>query len=234
MELAMKVWLKYKKEVAENTVLFGFAPDGELSYTPGQWVRLKLYLQHPDEKGDERYFSIVNPDAENIEIATRISDTGYKQTLSAMQFDDAAWISQIGGSLTMPEASNKEIVMVAGGIGITPFKCMLDHAAATGDRRPMTLLYSNKNFDNAAFYHELKKIDAEKDNIRVIFVMTRQEDWPGPKGRINSDFLKQTLPSPEKLHYMVAGPPNFVNGIGTALEEIKATDTHFEKFFGAS
>ena len=230
----MKVWLKYKKEVAENTVLVGFAPEGEISYTPGQWVRLKLSLQYPDEKGDERYFSIVNPDAENIEIATRISETGYKQTLSAMQFDDAAWISQIGGSLTMPEASNKEIVMVAGGIGITPFKCMLDHAAATDDRRPITLLHSNKNFNNAAFYHELKKIDAEKDNIRVIFVMTRQEDWPGPKGRINSDFLKQTLPSPEKLHYMVAGPPNFVNGIGTALEEIGATDTNFEKFFGAS
>src|SRR6056297_2235970 len=141
MENSMKVRLQYKKELAENTTLFGFTPDGPLSYRPGQYVRLKLSLKYPDKKGDERYFSIVHPDAENIEIATRISDTGYKQTLSAMQFDDAAWISQIGGALTMPEASNKETVMVAGGIGITPFKCMLAHAAATGDKRPMTLLY---------------------------------------------------------------------------------------------
>jgi len=230
----MKVRLQYKKELAENTTLFGFTPDGPLSYRPGQYVRLKLSLKYPDKKGDERYFSIVNPDAENIEIATRISDTGYKQTLAAMPFDENAWISEIGGSFQLPEAPDKEIVMVAGGIGITPFKCMLEHAVSKKDTRPITLLYSNQNFDKTAFYHELNKLDTDNANIRVIFLMTRQEDWTGPKGHINGGFLKQTFSSPESPYYMVAGPPKFITAIEAVFEEIGAWDTHFEKFFGAA
>ncbi|MEZ4578437.1 MAG: FAD-binding oxidoreductase [Desulfobacterales bacterium] len=79
----MKILIKEKQEIAQGTVLFTFdAPGAGLSWEPGQYVSLKLDLRFPDEKGPQRYFSIVNPDPENgrIQIATRVSDTWFQKT----------------------------------------------------------------------------------------------------------------------------------------------------------
>ena len=52
----MNVFLKYKKEIADDTVLFGFEySDEAFLYKPGQFLCLKLDLKYPDEKGPERF-----------------------------------------------------------------------------------------------------------------------------------------------------------------------------------
>ena len=224
-----------KKEIADDTVLFGLgSPDETLSYTPGQYVCLKLNLKYPDEKGPERYFSIVSPDGPNgnIEIATRISATGFKQTLANMQTGDAAEITKISGEFILPENADKEIVMVAGGVGITPFKCMLENLVFKEEKRRVTLLYSNKNKANTAFYDELFQMEQAGYLSNVYFVMTRDDTWPGPKGRMNANFIAENIPGYAKKHFMVAGPPNFVGGISQALEELEINEIRLEKFFG--
>ena len=122
--------------------------------------------------------------------------------------------------------------MVAGGVGITPFKCMLEDLVAKNEKRGITLLYSNKNRANAAFYDELAEMEKKEVLAKVYFVMTRDDSWPGPKGRMNADFIAGAIPDYQRRHFMVAGPPNFVGGIGKALEELKIDDVKFEKFFG--
>ena len=158
--MTMKILIKEKQEIAKGTVLFTFdAPGGGLSWVPGQYVSLKLDLRFPDEKGPQRYFSIVNPDPESgrIQIATRISDTGFKQTLDALQPGEAGEITEIAGKFILPEDAKKEIVMVAGGVGVTPFKCMLEHLILKKEKRRITVLYSNKNKATTAFYEEFSK-----------------------------------------------------------------------------
>jgi ferredoxin-NADP reductase len=235
----INVFLKYKKEIADDTVLFGFESSTEtISYTPGQFLCLKMNLKYPDEKGPERYFSIVNPPdkkpdggSRTIEIATRISATGFKQTLAAMKTGDTAAIIRIDGEFILPDAG-KEIVMVAGGVGITPFKCMLEHLVLKGEKRRVTLLYSNKNKANTAFYDELSQMEQSGYLVKIYFVMTRDDTWPGPKGRMNAEFIAGNIPGYQKNHFMVAGPPNFVGGISQALEELGISDVKLEKFFG--
>lgn len=236
----MKVFLKTKKEIADGTLLFTFeSPDDEISYIPGQYVSLKLDLRYPDEKGPKRYFSIVNPpenksDAGSgkVEIATRISETGFKQTLAGMQSGDGAEIARIDGQFILPEDVEKEIVMVAGGVGATPFKCMLASLVSKEEKRRITLLYSNKNKANTAFYDEFSQMEASGYLEKTFFVMTRDDTWPGPKGRMNADFIADNIPGYRKKHFMVAGPPNFVGGISQAIEELKIDDVKLEKFFG--
>jgi ferredoxin-NADP reductase len=231
----MKVFIKEKKEIAQGTVLFTFnAPDGGLSYVPGQYICLKLDLKFPDEKGPQRYFSIVNPDPKDgrIQIATRISDTGFKQTLDSMQPGEAGDITQIAGEFILPEDPAAEIVMVAGGVGVTPFKCMLEHLILKKEKRRITLLYSNKNKATTAFYDEFSQMAAEGWLENLFFVMTRDESWPGPKGRMNADFIADNIPGYREKQFMVAGPPNFVGGISQALEELELADVKLEKFFG--
>lgn len=231
----MNCFLKEKKEIAEGTVLFTFdVPDAGLSYVPGQYVCLKLDLRFPDEKGPKRYFSIVNPPEKHgrIEIATRVSDTGFKQTLDALQPGDAGEITEIGGKFVLPEDAALEMVMVAGGVGVTPFKCMLDHLIRAGENRRVTLLYSNKNKATTAFYEDFLRLEASGCPEKVFFVMTRDDAWPGPKGRLNADFIRENIPGFQSKQFMVAGPPNFVGGITKALEELEISNVRLEKFFG--
>lgn len=240
-----KIFLKTKKEIADGTLLFTFeSPDEPVAYIPGQYVSLKLDLKYPDEKGPKRYFSIVNPpenkspenrpDAGNgkIEIATRISDSGFKQTLAGMQAGDAAEIVGVDGEFILPENAEKEIVMVAGGVGATPFKCMLEALVLKGEKRKSILLYSNKNKANTAFYDEFSQMQASGYLRKIFFVMTRDDSWPGPKGRMNAEFIAKNIPGYHQKHFMVAGPPNFVGGISQAIEELKIDDVRLEKFFG--
>ena len=195
--MTMKILIKEKQEIAQGTVLFTFdAPGAGLSWKPGQYVSLKLDLRFPDEKGPQRYFSIVNPDPESgcIQIATRISDTGFKQTLDALQPGEAGEITQIAGKFILPEDAKKEIVMVAGGVGVTPFKCMLDHLILKKEKRRIALLYSNKNKATTAFYDEFSQMAEQGVLERLFFVMTRDDAWPGPKGRMNADFYRGQYP----------------------------------------
>ncbi len=236
----MNVFLKNKKEIADDTILFGFeVPDAAMSYKPGQYASLKLALKYPDEKGPERFFSIVNPPdnkpggrGRRIEIATRISGTGYKQTMAAMQDGDPAEITRIGGEFILPKDPDQAVVMVAGGVGITPFKCMLDHLVSKDEKRRLILLYSNKNKANTAFYDELSQMEPAGYVSKVYFVMTRDDTWPGPKGRMNAGFIADNISGYQKKHFMVAGPPSFVGGISQALEELGISDVKLEKFFG--
>jgi ferredoxin-NADP reductase len=231
----MKLFLKYKKEIAEGTMLFGFGVEDEgLVYQPGQFVCLKLDLKFPDEKGPVRYFSIVNPAEENglIEIATRISNTGFKKTLAGLETGAGAEITKIEGRFCLPEDGNQSVAMVAGGVGITPFKCMLESLARKGEKRRITLLYSNKNLANTAFYDEFLTLEIRGIVSKTYFVMTRDDTWPGPKGRINVDFIRENVADFTNCWFMVAGPPNFVSGISQALEELKVGNVSLEKFFG--
>lgn len=231
----MNIILKSKREIAEDTQLFAFAStDQPFHYVPGQYACLKLNLKHSDAQGPERFFSIVNADGngKTLEFATRISGTGFKQTLAGMAAGEAAEITRIGGDFTLPGDPSREIVMVAGGVGITPFHCMLQSLALKGEKRAVTLLYSNKNRAGAAFYDELLRMEADRVLQKAFFVMTRDESWPGPKGRINADFIRENIPETGQKQFMVAGPPNFVAGISQALSELKAGDVRLEKFFG--
>ena len=233
--MTMKILIKEKQEIAQGTVLFTFdAPGAGLFWKPGQYVSLKLDLRFSDEKGPQRYFSIVNPDPENgrIQIATRISDTGFKQTLDALQPGEAGEITEIAGKFILPEDAKKEIVMVAGGVGVTPFKCMLEHLILKKEKRRITVLYSNKNKATTAFYEEFSQMAEQGFPERLFFVMTRDDAWPGPKGRMNADFIADNIPGYREKYFMVAGPPNFVAGISQALEDLEIGDIKLEKFFG--
>lgn len=231
----MKVFFKYKKEIAEGTMLFGFSrEDKDLVYQPGQFLGLQLDLKFVDEKGPLRYFSIVNPPdgTGRIEIATRISDTGFKKTLAGLETGEAAEVTKIDGRFCLPEDVNQKIVMVAGGVGITPFKCMLESLARKGEKRRITLLYSNKNLANTAFYDALLSLESQEVVSKIYFAMTRDDTWPGPKGRINADFIRDNIADFADRRFMVAGPPNFVGGISKAMEELKVNNVALEKFFG--
>lgn len=65
--------LKEKKEIASNIFHFSFSSSSPLIYTPGQYIEWTLPHEHPDDRGNRRYFTIASsPTEEDISIGVKI------------------------------------------------------------------------------------------------------------------------------------------------------------------
>jgi len=149
------------KDEVENVKTFLFEPQESITWEPGQYMHYVLDLQNPDEKGAERWFTISNaPFEKNISITTRLDNlpiSAFKQYLLSLNpGDEIESDGPKGKFLLRPNATHH--VMIAGGIGVPPFRSMLVQLAH--DKKPAnaTLLYANRD-DKIVFEDELKQIE---------------------------------------------------------------------------
>ncbi len=126
-------------------------------------------------------------------------------------------------------------VFIAGGIGITPMMSMLSTLADRGDRRPLWLLYANRDWESVTFREELEALKQRLD-LRVIhFLEDPPADWQGETGYINAEKLARHLP-PERAQNMyemfICGPKPMMDAVEKALVQIKVPmgDFHSERF----
>ncbi len=127
-----------REEVAEGTMAFHFARPGGFQFQAGQSINLGL-IDPPetDAKGNRRTFSIASaPFEDEIMIATRMRDTAFKRVLKTMPAGTKVRVQGPTGRFTLDAGDTRPAVMIAGGIGITPFISMLRQAAHDRAPRP--------------------------------------------------------------------------------------------------
>ena len=220
----MKAKIKEKKEIAEGTLLVIFDLLGkEINFNPGQFFSLTLLNPfYTDEKGNQRYFSIVNcPEEKGIlTIATRVSESAFKKSLLAAPIETEVDIGIINGNFVLPDDKSYPLVFIAGGIGITPFISMLRHVEKERLDYKITLIYSNRDQKSTSFLEELKKMTNDNPNLKLILTMTDDESWQDEKRRIDSQFIKDYFQRPNSCFYLVSGPPKMVEAISNSLSEV--------------
>jgi len=91
-------------------------------------------------------------------VATRMRDTAFKRVLKTMPPGAEIKIEGPFGSMTLHRKSTRPAVMLAGGIGITPFRSMLCQAVKADAGPPLLLFYSNRRPEDAAFLAELQEL----------------------------------------------------------------------------
>jgi ferredoxin-NADP reductase len=218
----MRAKIKEKREVAKGTLMVVFDLLGqEVDFTPGQyfWVTL-LDPPHDDEKGPRRHITVVTSpnDRGVLGLATRIRDSAFKRSLAELPVGAEVDVEQPKGSFLLPEDTEQPYVFVAGGIGITVFRSMLRYIAEEGLPHRVTLVYSNRDRESAAFLDELEELAAANPNLRLVLTMTDDADWDGETRLIDADMLRDTLDAPlDSFTYLIAGPPGMVEAVTDAL-----------------
>jgi ferredoxin-NADP reductase len=215
--------VKDKTEVAKGTLMVVFDLLGrEVDFVPGQYFWLTL-LDPPyeDERGPRRHISVVTSPNERgvLGLCTRIRDTAFKRTLAELPVGAEVEVEEPKGDFRLPEDTSKDYVFIAGGIGITVFRCMLRYIAEEKLPYRVTLVYSNRDRESTAFLDELQALENEIDGFRLTLTMTDDAAWEGDTRRIDADFLRDELEGElGRYTYLIAGPPDMVNSVADSLE----------------
>jgi len=207
----MKATIKEREEIADRTIMVTFDLLGKgLEFKPGQFFFVELIdPPYKDEKGARRHFSFVNSPHEKgaAAMATRLRDSAFKRSLAEMSLGSSVEIDDIGGDdFVLPGKTGRPLVFIAGGIGITPFISMIRYVREEALDHRITLIYSNKDVQSAAFLDELRD-HADSGTIELILTMTQDPSWEGETRKIGAEFISDYVTDPGSKDFYIAGPP---------------------------
>ena len=217
----MRATVAEMREVAKGTLLVTFAVEDYPDYRPGSYFWVELPDRgHQDEKGLRRHISLVTSPTEKgiVGLATRLRESAFKQTLAELEVGDEVEVEEPKGSFLLPEASDVRYVFVAGGIGITVFRSMLRYIRDERLPYEITLVFSNRDRESAAFLDELEEFERELPGFRLVLTMTDEEGWEGETRRIDAALLRDHLGELGGYRFLVAGPPEMAQAVVDALQ----------------
>jgi len=236
-----------RREVAEKSMAFQFERPSEWTFRAGQFVKVTL-IEPPetDAEGNVRNFSIASaPHERNLMVTTRMRDTAFKRVLKTAPIQTQVKIEGPFGNLTLHNNAARAAVLLAGGIGITPFRSIVVGAAKGRLAHLIFLFYSNRRPEDAPFLEELQLLERENPNYKFIPTMTKpegsQQSWRGETGYISHEMISKyvksvaslTIPDAGPVYY-IAGPPAMVAALIAMLAKSGVDDDEIrtEEFVG--
>lgn len=240
MDEAPRARLTRKETVAAGTMAFYFERPSGFSFEAGQNAFVTLVdAVEQDDLGPSRPFTFASaPGEHELMIATRMRDSAFKRALLSGAPGLEVTIAGPAGEMLLHEDASRPAVFIAGGIGITPFLSMLRHATAAPPRRSLTLFYSNRTPEEAAFLDELQALEKRAADFRLVATMTRpaasKRPWGGETARISPELLARHAPKQESPVYYFAGPPEMTAAVQFMLSDmgVAEKDMRFEEFYG--
>jgi predicted ferric reductase len=225
-----------RRESETVTTVSLAARDGstdEWDFAPGQfaWLRLRRSVT-----GEEHPFTIASSPHLPGRVEFTIRHAGdFTRTIHELRPGQPVWLDGPHGAFTSEPGSCQGVVMIAGGVGITPMMSMVRAAADRGDIRPHRLIVVARNHEDLLFRDELAYLREELD-LEVIEVLRRPHPgWEGHTGEIDMALLTTVLGTGQlcwSLDYFLCGPPGLVHDSLEALAAlgIPAERIHTEQF----
>jgi len=219
-----------RQRIARGTMTFWFDTNGsDYDFRAGQHA--DFAFMHPpvgDEGDNSRTFSLANSphDKGLVMIAMRMRETGFKTALISAALGTKFRVSRPRGSFTLHQDFARPAVFLAGGIGITPVRSILDWAAQERMPHTLYLFYSNREAVDAAFLEELDALSMQNPRFTLIPTITRltYSAWRYEVGHINRQLLSRYLTGLNRPVFYIAGPSGMVTAMTNLLRSMDVSD----------
>jgi len=207
-------------------------------YEAGQFVPVRVKI---DGKDHVRCYSISSaPEATGyIEISVKRQGL-VSNALHAMVRPGASlFVREPAGAFTYPSTDDRPLVLIAGGVGITPLMSMLRHGVMANPGRPITLLYSARDAVDLAFGDELHTLARRHPQIRVAMTTTRGRGQGLTHGRIDRHLITTAAPELASSIVLMCGPQAMIDELratlaALGLAESQVRSEYFEAAVAAS
>ena len=235
----MRAIIKRKEMAARLTCYAEFEIQGDRpDFTPGQYFFITLKPADEEHKEDlTHHFSIVNsPNHKGVLALTtrlRLEQSLFKRTLNEAKVGDEVEIGKIAGSFVLPESTDKPVVLIALGIGITPYMSMLRWSFEKNKPYKFTLFYSDNETESMPFLDELEQMAKGRPDFKFVPIVT-QEDWQGEKRHIDASLMSEYLGDANLPIYYISGPPSAVTAVDGNFKQagIPQDNIHTDSFTG--
>ncbi len=230
---AVRLTLASRAERTPTVKELTFRVHDRLSFVPGQYLELEVPHSHPDARGTRREFSIASApeDLPLLRVAFKEStsskpQSSFKKALARVDEGERLAITGVWGDFVLPKREAAPILMVAAGIGVTPFVAQLRHARAAGQERDIVLVYVASDASELAY-----RADLEESGVPVIvFTRDRPADlpshWTWAQGvRLDAQGLLRVVPDIAARHAYISGPAGLIADLAPALERARSITT---------
>ncbi len=187
--------------ISPGITTYYFQTDQKLRYDAGQFIELTIE-HNADNRGVRRWFTLSSsPTESEIAVTTRSSDarSTFKLALSSLRRGDYVLVSQAMGDFILPKSESLQLIFVAAGIGITPFRSMIKYLSDSGQNRQIKMLATNSEGTQLPFYELLHK--------------QLKNDLVFKSARTDAKEILRLYPPTETTLYFIAGPEPFVETI---------------------
>lgn len=219
------------KESADTKTIWLTNQDGTVpTYTAGQFINVFF----PDSGTPEgKAYSISSaPGAKNFSLTVKeIGD--FSGRLCSLQVGDLVTGSDPYGFF-YPETTDLPLVMIAGGIGITPFYSIINNLKTTNTVRPVTLLHSVKTSDDRIFFEQLKELKKSLPKLEIKYFIT-QEKIVSTENKLARRLQAEDLRALTKIEteFLICGSISFTRDVWRLLKELGVAEDfiYTEAFF---
>jgi ferredoxin-NADP reductase len=226
-----------KKQLGSTTWELSFRPARPVRFVAGQYMELTIPHRRADFRGVRRYFSISSAPGEEGVITFAITvpekSSSFKQALLDLEPGEIVRGTGVSGDFVLPADTKEPLLLVAGGIGVTPFASQLAAATALGQKRDVTVVYSTSASGPLPYADMLAQSGARV----VLFAPDAPSPLPAGweyegAGRVTGERLIAAVPDVAQRRTFVSGPPALVNDLRAALRKEGAKHVHSDYFSG--
>jgi ferredoxin-NADP reductase len=219
----MKLTLIAQHPESDDVTSFKFRSDAPLRWQAGQFLQYTLPHQDVDDRGASRYFTIASaPFETDVMLTTRFASersSSFKRALGQLRVGATIEASDPDGDFVVDDPS-REHVLIAGGIGITPFRAMLldlDHQNLPINA---TLVYASRS---PAFVYraELDGLAVRHPHLVIRYLVS--------PARVTETSIRDVAADLAKPTFHVSGPEPFVEALGTMLAGLGVPDAHVKR-----
>ena len=207
--------LRKVERASANAVDFIFSTDRPLPFRPGQYLEFALGVRPVDSRGNRRFFTIASaPTEEGVRLGVKFNPqpSAFKRALAAMKPGDKIYAAQATGEFVLPEDRGEKLAFLAGGIGVTPFRSMLQHLIDRREKRPIVMIYASETGRDIA-YRDVLDAAERKLGIATVYAVARGAERDQYPGIIDATLVRQAIPDYRERTFYISGPQAMVTAV---------------------
>ncbi|MED1665171.1 NO-inducible flavohemoprotein [Brevibacillus laterosporus] len=242
---------KVDRKVKESDVITSFylvPQDGEAIalFEPGQYVSVKVDIPGEENTHIRQYslsdapgkpyyrISVKREDGKQDQPAGKVSVYLHEQ----VEQGDVLLLSAPAGDFVLDQKDDRPVVLISGGVGLTPLVSMLNTLVETNPNRQVTFIHAAQNGQVHAMREHVEELSRQHSQLSLHWCYDNPTDLDRAtkafhkEGYVDLSTLEQMVPSKDASFYF-CGPTPFMKALNQTLKEYKIAeaDIHFE-FFG--
>lgn len=199
---------------------FGKLP---FSYLPGQFL---TFTVNPHGQNIKRSYTISSSPThlDYCEVTVRHEAGGLVSgyLCEKVHEGELLQVTAPSGKFTFLGQDADSIVLIAGGVGVTPMMSIIRYLTERSWFGDIYLIYGSKREEEVVFREELEYLQDRYDNLHVVLTASdvNPQTWPYGTGRITKELIASSVPEIASRHIHLCGPKPMMEAMKTILAEL--------------